>query len=725
MRKTALILLILISVSAFGEPVVTPELAVSPLRQSAPHGWRHPHGLAASPHGFVTFWTDPHRNGALVMARFTPDGELLDPDGVPVDLPGWTLRNAEPMWNGSEYLLQAEATRTGSNTVERILVRMRFDGTFVGEPVPNRDQGEYFVSNNGVLMMRGYDSAREQWFFARAAADGTVIEPTITRIASLGGQMVAFAGHNDDVVVLVSTERASEVIRVRLGAGVVARMQIAPRFVFGTFAANASDVGLVWVEEFPPVFASLRVHRIWFSRVDAGGFAFPPVLLDSITSSYGVSPAIVWNGSTFVIAWDAIIPDERSLIRVTTSADPSNVRDLSRHPIWSSTPLLAAGTRTLLLTREAEGEYVAHTQLLARAFDDVSALGSTSPAVPIIRRGVPDQYSAMTAVHASGGMLVLWGEWDGTRRLKTRFFPRSGNAGVEVALPYGDASPRRLVAVNDGFVALLFRYDDGWQPVIQRFDRNGTALDSFTYPRINTPPDASLAGGGEDALFAWRTNDGVHASRIPLRGTTTPEVIHIWPTGSEVEVARGASGDFVTWVERAPQPVLFARVHMARVPKAGEGVAIFGNVWVGERLHAHRTAAHGDEMLLLTKAQSSGSCVEGRRISLADGKQIGGTTNVDCTDNDRFIPMWAHGSWWTFFGSRGNVPGSLLDLGSDARELVRTVTLERADMIAPLAVPAPNGFVITFTRAEPAALYASRAYLQRVLLDGRQRVVRH
>lgn len=725
MRKTTLILLILLTVSALAEPVVTPELAVSPLRASAPHGYRSPSTLTASPHGFVTFWRDPHHAGAVVMARFTPDGQLLDPDGVRIDVPGWTLQSADAVWNGSEYLVQAEATRNGNSKVERILLRMRSDGTFVGEPAIISRHGQYFVSNTGVLMVRGYDETNGE-FVARADASGTIIESTVTPLGYLGGQIVTMAGHNDDVVVLVSSQQASHVVRMRFGAGVVSRTQIAARFVDGRIAVNGTDIAVAWIEYRPPAFAILGAYLVWFSRIDASGVVSPPVQLDKIDSSYGVFPSIVWNGSTFVIAWDATITRERSLVRVTTSADPANVRDLSRTPVWSSSPLLAAGTRTLLLTSEAEGEFGANTQLLARTFDDVSALGFASPAVPLIRNGVPYQYTALTAVNAAGGTLVLWGEWDGARHTKTRFFPRYGNAGAEVTLPLGGAAPDGLVAVNDGFVALLYRNDGGaTRAIIQRFDRNGTALDSLEYPQLSNASDVSLAGGGDDALLAWHTRDGVYASRVPLRGATVPDAIHLWPAGTDVEIARGASGDFVTWAERAAQPVLFARIHMARVPRAGEGVAVFGNVWTGERLHEHRVAARGDEMLLVTKGAESGTCAEGRRISLADGKQIGGTTTIDCTDNNVFIPMWAHGSWWIFFGSRGKVPGYLLDFGPEARELVRRIPLESADMIAPVAVPAPNGFVLAFTREEPTALYARRAFLQRVLLDGRQRVVRH
>ena len=224
-------------------------------------------------HNFLVIWDDPRDlwTYAVYGARVSPDGVVLDPDGIVIGR--GPLRTEEPgvayagrpalAWNGENYLAVWEHFDSPAISGARLTP----EGTVLDpDPIPISVGGDakrfpsaaWDGGNFLVVWESGADIAA-----ARVSPDGVVLDPSGVAVSSAEGQQSRPAVSSD-------------------GAG--------------SLVVWSDDRGDVTGGAFP---------RIYGARVTSDGQVADPDGF-AISADRGVAPSLAWNGANYLVVWSTV-----------------------------------------------------------------------------------------------------------------------------------------------------------------------------------------------------------------------------------------------------------------------------------------------------------------------------------------------------------------------------------------------------------------------------------
>ncbi|WP_437910130.1 hypothetical protein WME95_20685 [Sorangium sp. So ce327] len=301
------------------------------LINSAPYDQREPR-LAASESGYFVVWLDGRRSGSnytrrdVVGARVTPDGQVLDPDGIAISV-GGSDKTPAVSSDGSGYLVAWQDTAGGDND-KLEASRIGADGAVLDDPpllVAQRTgashvtmaygAGQYFI----VWHTPGTSLLPSGTRGARVLSDGARLDPSPG--LSLGTGMFPAVAYDGTSFVVAARRVASSSVssttyrmwatRVSPSTGNVldpSWIQLSATSIAGysgawyrqgpELAFDGVDTLIVW----PGGITEKKIHGAWLSP--AGDVVLGTTLLSSSTGAYhSPTVAAVGDGRSSLVTY--------------------------------------------------------------------------------------------------------------------------------------------------------------------------------------------------------------------------------------------------------------------------------------------------------------------------------------------------------------------------------------------------------------------------------------
>ncbi|WP_437978650.1 hypothetical protein WMF11_20405 [Sorangium sp. So ce295] len=301
------------------------------LINSAPYDQREPR-LAASESGYFVVWLDGRRSGSnytrrdVVGARVTPDGQVLDPDGIAISV-GGSDKTPAVSSDGSGYLVAWQDTAGGDND-KLEASRIGADGAVLDDPpllVAQRTgashvtmaygEGQYFI----VWHTPGTSLLPSGTRGARVLSDGARLDPSPG--LSLGTGMFPAVAYDGTSFVVAARRVASSSVssttyrmwatRVSPSTGNVldpSWIQLSATSIAGysgawyrqgpELAFDGVDTLIVW----PGGITEKKIHGAWLSP--AGDVVLGTTLLSSSTGAYhSPTVAAVGDGRSSLVTY--------------------------------------------------------------------------------------------------------------------------------------------------------------------------------------------------------------------------------------------------------------------------------------------------------------------------------------------------------------------------------------------------------------------------------------
>ncbi|HET8539400.1 MAG TPA: Ig-like domain-containing protein [Anaeromyxobacter sp.] len=255
---------------------------------------------------------------ALRGARVSGAGDVLDPGGFTIRGAGGT--DPAIAWNGTQFLVAWYDGRNGTNDI--FCARVTAEAEVLdpgGVPVSTAAAAQVYpvvAANGGDWLVVWYDyrtsaTTNADVYGARVSGAGEVLDPSGIAISAGAGYQtdpaVAWNGANYLVVWSDDRNGSNDIYGARVSpAGAV----LDPTgFAISTALNNQREPALAWSgTSYLVVWCDPRtggLAHIYGARVtgagevlDAGGIPISPA------SSLPSRPAVAWNGSSFLAAWD-------------------------------------------------------------------------------------------------------------------------------------------------------------------------------------------------------------------------------------------------------------------------------------------------------------------------------------------------------------------------------------------------------------------------------------
>ncbi len=539
------------------DPTVGPERAVvmAPLDQAAPAAATFPSN-GEEPDTTLVVWED-RRGGDqydIRAARVSPDGVVLDPDGLPIaSQPAIDERDPAVTWvPGSGFLVVWEQEASpGSLDIDLWAVRVGLGGTLTGSAVTVTNtiaaETDPAVASNGV-------GAVVVWTLQGGNVTGARVNGlgSVEAVVSVGGSgpkrhpaiawsgsrfLVVWQSNSTDIqsARLSSTGALVSNVTISVAAGIQSRPHL---------AWNGSRFLVAWQD------TRNGRDEIFAARVtnggtleDAGGFAIT-------TGSFGrFSPAVVATGSGFVVGWvDGRETPEFDLFAARVANDGS-VLDPEGFVVSAATrnqvgPALApSGSASLVVWTDARwGEEDIYG---ARVGSAGAVLDPAGIAVSTAARAQVEPAVAFDGSNA----LVAWEQGiTGSRTIGAVRVGADGrildDAGIPLAAPGYRTETDPAVAWNGSSYLVVWEADgieedaDIWAARVSA----GGGLVGSLFPVTSVAGnerDPAVAWTGSSFLVAWEDDRNgvdvdVFASRVSSTGTVADG-----PGGRAVATAAG------------------------------------------------------------------------------------------------------------------------------------------------------------------------------------------
>lgn len=276
---------------------------------------------------YLVVWNDL-RNGNwesdIYAARVTTDGEVLDPDGIPVNTqPGDQIIYRGLVFDGSNYLFVFSDDRDGDQYYDAYGARMSTGGVVLDSlgfviSAEDNDQALPQVASDGTNYFVVWFDDREavedyRIYGARVRPDGTVLDPQGIRLSGYLSlyPAVAFDGTNYLVTWLdyrsgwqadIYATRVSTGGVVLDSAGIPVSAepeydQVLPAVVFG-----GGRYLVVWSD-----YRNEQAPDIYGARVNTSGQVLDP---DGVLVSWGIvsptqyAPVAAFDGNNYLVVWE-------------------------------------------------------------------------------------------------------------------------------------------------------------------------------------------------------------------------------------------------------------------------------------------------------------------------------------------------------------------------------------------------------------------------------------
>ena len=461
-------------------PISTPALSPAPGIQSAP-------AIASDGRDFLVVWQDQRTglqqpNSDIYAARVAADGRVLDPAGIA--LPPTFAHDLAPsvVWNGASYVVA-----NGSlHPFGVALTEVHTDGTIgaTNRIVPSEIVGQTAISWNGsahLVMWAGWptntlyaalvDRSLRMIGEPLALDQGTLLNP-------------ATASNGTDF--LVTWQRAGQLRYAIVGPdGAIARAAA----TLGD-APPDSRPAAAWDGVNYAIVSGFRVTQL-SARGDVVRAA------DVGTGSVPYDPAIVWNGTRYVVTWSVglqrVYAIELDAALGMLADDASIVVERAVNPA-----IAVGGGQTMLVWADSE---IRAARLTDGPMVSAPALVSQAPA---------DQQPRDMVAGPLGTYGLIWREEAGGvlrfGRISSSGVPFDG-AGLAVAADI-DPESGSIAVTSDGVYAIVFQYtrfrqspDRGVYAVL--VDATGRLLTPAPIRIVEVGQSPSVASSGREFFVVW------------------------------------------------------------------------------------------------------------------------------------------------------------------------------------------------------------------------------
>ena len=543
----------LITSAAFAQVPVThrlsPELSISqPTLMRAP-GTRYLPVTATNGTDFLVVWFDTRvhmGNTALIAARVSGDGVVLDPTGIPIGTANTPYESPEVTWNGTEYLV------VWSTNNRAHAVRVRPDGTVRDlDPIVLHSDFLYagFTSNGSESLLFTRDEIGRTW--------GTVLDQNLEQ----RGPRIPLTSGTE----AIRASAAGDVFMFLIIDGVEGSQCQVPQFQFcyrtwiGRLSLDAAHLGRTEISMFPnPYFlpelesdggsqfllaySGAFERGLWMNRITAAGEIGPRLEVHPSvqvnTTFLENEPDIAWTGSEFAVGWalhhNGV--DSIWLARVNPAATVvHDLRQLSNAGITAATPTVAYASLTgrLFTTwMQVSDEQSGFNPILW----DLAFKLANQPAETLPTRSSVQQERPVVA-SAQGTHLAVWTDLlpDQSSVLRAgRFFsnaPFPDGEGIEIqrfSTPSRGIIPAAVASDGDSFLIL---WESGFKFFSRRLARDGTWIDAAARDTGITTcsiTQQSLIWDGERYFFVQTCDSYISGIHLDQTGM---------PAGSEIEIS--------------------------------------------------------------------------------------------------------------------------------------------------------------------------------------------
>lgn len=500
MKRAASLFLALFAFATFAAT----EHAVSDVVLGTPPDRRDAPALASDGDGFLAVWSD-RRSGkpALLAARITSSGEVLDPTGIVLT----TLSGgpAQVVWNGERYLVFFPIDRT------IMIVTVERDGTASSFRPLLDNASDIAVATNGSRIVIAYEGDRH-----------SVLIPSRTHVAVL--DMNAFVLRSSAIDTYRGERLAPSVVALPNGSFVVAWNVRAARFELNALPFDASG------------------GRKALARIPIGGVDLEAKLHANGDALVAVSELFSWGVSADLAT--VTTPRERPpgapfALRGRAAIAGGDVLEVApfdeqgyagaREHVLDATPdgyhvlgsISALQSDGHVLFAWVTYHYATNSQFrLQASVADPDTLTPDTPTFDLTRAAMAQATPAIAA--GATESLVAWTEPDGIFAARINDAGEHLDArGIRITEGFPMHPPR--VAFHDGRYVIAFAETDAI--VLRYVTPGGTLLpDSVRIPMEVDPWRVVLASGGGTLLVAW--SDGqIHATRVHPSGTFDPPVV--------------------------------------------------------------------------------------------------------------------------------------------------------------------------------------------------------
>jgi hypothetical protein len=320
-------------VPATGSPAGTNGVLVStePNQQSEP-------AAAFDGRNYLVAWADERAGSDIYAARVTPQGTALDGSGIRISAAPSSQVQPLVLWNGSHYLVAWRDYRTSRARVYAARVTpdgrvLDPDGILVSLPNYEVTPWAFAIASKGselLAVWRGYDYAAGAGAMYASRVDGTGAVVDHVKLADEGSSPSVGWNGRRYLVTWIGADENRSIHAVRLTARGRAERQstilsTGPAWKMGPkVASDGADFFVAWADD------RSGGMDVYGTRVSDNGRVLQPggTRLFSSPEFDDVS-AVVWDGAHYVVASDL------TLIRVTRDAvvvDPAGI------PVPTTTP---------------------------------------------------------------------------------------------------------------------------------------------------------------------------------------------------------------------------------------------------------------------------------------------------------------------------------------------------------------------------------------------------
>jgi hypothetical protein len=763
LRVSALLLTLVVSLSLGAiEPFAGPEVALGPLTRGRAEFLRQNAMVAGSEHGFFVVWIDGRSGRMLIGTRLSPEGEVLDGNGIVLS-ERYAGEYAAVAWDGRDWVV------SGLEGLGLTRWRIAPDGRVPArEPVPDADP----VTRNArgeTIALRGHGQDMIVSFFdAAGTRQRELVVPDLT---FRGVDLLVPDG--EDWLVLMRTQKATfHWLRLHRVDGVKGSNGVysySGQFVTYDFATNGREIALVWF--------SVATGELWSPRdctsgytivsengtvstirdkteqVEFPGYEAPPMY-----------PAVMWDGSEFWFSWSTFDNQENHELRLLRRGQPeAQVIDRAQrsYNYGGYAPRLAGGSRNAIVWRQHRITASSLSiDVVAQTFDKAAAVDVSEEPALLSRSGTP-QLNPRAATGPSG-MFTAWRESSSTGTIVGRFLPAAGagTAPIRLSNPSRDADRHDVAASGDTFLVgwreIEWTVDEYSRPLplrlsifARRFDHLGNAIDpepvllqKGNAPQFIDENGVHMVAEGDGYRVGWvgpRTS--LFTITVPTRGAITgqPQEIvdsfSMWRAGPVV--LRDADGPLYLWRDYASRKRDFF------LTRNGLPILVRSDTSASPEGPANFGAAAGEDAFLLTwmtwhEGSAQPVCVTAQRFSFSGLPLDPEPQVLGCIERmffviNSYVPRaaWDGERWWVTFSAVSHTgvahaPLTAWPIGADGTA-GKPVELFGVDARARDAsfVRTSAGVSVLYARPDREEAFVSRAFLRPIVTKTRGRAVRH
>jgi NADH:ubiquinone oxidoreductase subunit len=591
--------------------------------------------LAFDGANFLVTWMD-YRSGSsydVYAARVTPQGTVLDPNGIPVSTAAYDQGSPAIAFDGANFLVTWANYRSGSS-YDVYAARVTPQGTVLdpnGIPVSTAADDQWcpaiaFDGANFLVTWMDYRSGSSDIYAARVTPQGTVLDPNGIPVSTAADDqwypalvfdgasfLVTWAdlrsGSSRDIYAARVTPQGTVLDPNGIPVSTATNQQWSPAIAF-----DGADFLVTWMD-----YRRGSYWDIYAARVTPQGTVLDPNGIPvSTAANWQEYPAIAFDGANFLVTW----MDCRSggswdiyAARVTpqgTVLDPNGI-PVSTAANWQEYPALAFDGANFLVTWQDDRSGGSWDIYAARVTPQGTVLDPNG--IPVSADANRQEYPALAFDGAN--FLVTWtdsrGSSDGI--YAARVTPQGtvlDPNGIPVSIATDDQEYPALAFDGANFLVTWEDWRSGSYSDIYaaRVTPQGTVLDPNGIPVSTAAYDQwypALAFDGANFLVTWEdwrsgSSFDIYAARVTPQGTVLdPNGIPVSTAGDFQEspaVAFDGTNFLVTWEDYRSGTSY--DIYAARVTPAGvvfdTGPAVRQE---GDQLYPALARGTGNQMFLV------------------------------------------------------------------------------------------------------------------------------